>query len=244
MRKSNGLQPSASWLNCQAGRALRACIPRSAAERSRLSHRVVPEDAGSEQTCPDLPAVGSVHVTLESDDGSIAGEIDAPPLALSSWPDHDRELGIIARMFGSPAVTSSGSRGIIPATVQLRGNLQLSPDWRRTPDALTFTFIWYRIPQLSADRIGIGLSVWYREPTEPCVGACRHQSLAMAIPPDGCLPWELLSNGVCVKLEDHPEYGAPPAPVDAGVAAPPSVPVPQDAGTAPPDIPELPDAGD
>lgn len=168
----------------------------------------LPIEAGSGESCGGPQLQGSVHVTLDTDDGAIAGAFDAPLpfIQSSSWSAYDRKL--TANMDWS-------------ATQQLRGNLQVVSDGTRTPVRLGFQFLWYRIDEIPADRVGIGITLYYQEPKPPpCVGSCWIDGLATAVPPDDCLPWELPSNGVCGKIEDHPEYGAGPSSADAGVSPP------------------------
>jgi hypothetical protein len=189
----------------EQGRSSRITVTARLNESIRLAEAFA-LDAGSDQSCAVLQAIGSVHVTLDSDDGSIAGEIEAQPLHPHAiWPEHDRKLGIISDW--GPAI-------------QLRGNLQLSPLHGGIPERLTFQLVWYRIPEIPADRIGIGITAHYQtSAADPYDASLSQESLAMAVPSDDCLPWQLSSGGLCVELADHPLYGAPP-PVDAGVAEP------------------------
>ncbi|HKO92745.1 MAG TPA: hypothetical protein VJU61_16435 [Polyangiaceae bacterium] len=162
----------------------------------------LPLDGGSGQRCP-VHLMGSVHVTLATDDGSISGSFDANPTYWLSPPKHARKLALMVEW--GPAV-------------QLQGNLQLNPQPTAGPRRLTLQFVWYRIDAIAADRVGVGITVHEAQSEgTPCVGLCRlTHALATAVPLDDCLPWELPLNGACVALAEHPVYGASASPPDAG----------------------------
>jgi hypothetical protein len=155
--------------------------------------RTLPVDAGSQLNCGSS-AQGTVHVTLESNDGSMDGSFDAFVPYWLSPPKYDRKLSLLVDW---------------SAGVQLRGNLALSPDPTRTPRYVELQFLWYRVAPGPGDRIGIGIVLYYEEP-RPCNGGqCNFENLALGVPLDDCLPWELPDQGACVALALHPQYGAP-----------------------------------
>jgi len=186
----------------QQARSSRVTVTAQLNERIRVRQRL-PKDAGSGQGCGTWVA-GSVHVTLNSDDASIEGGFDARTPYWLARPAYDRRLTLLEDW--SP-------------TIQLHGNLELKPDLSRTPSKLQLQFLWYRIDEIPADRIGIGIVLYYQEPKlSGCSGGgCLFEYLATAVPPDDCLPWQLPSDGSCVDLQNHPLYGAPPSVPEAGV---------------------------
>jgi hypothetical protein len=195
-------QANVSWR--EQSRSSRVTVSAHLNDRVKTWHQL-PLDAGSSQHCTSW-VQGSVNVKLETDDGSISGSFDT---------DRIFDLEYDQKLFLGPDWSSA---------IQLQGNLALTPDLTRTPARVQLQFVWYRVAPGPGDRIGIAIVSYFKEnkATPECGGApCNFQTLAFAVPTDGCLPRELPLNGACVPIETHPEYGAPPAVhSDAG---PPSV---------------------
>jgi hypothetical protein len=143
-------------------------------------------DAGSGQNCGSWVR-GSVHVELDSDDGSIAGSFDTQHI---ERPIHSPSLEV------GMDWTSA---------VQLHGNLELEPDVTRTPVHVLFFFTWYRVAASPSDRVSLVIQLDYAEPAAgPECGPllCGVQFIARATPPDGCEANELRSEGTgtCVAF--------------------------------------------
>jgi hypothetical protein len=143
-------------------------------------------DAGSGQDCGSWVR-GSVHVDLDSDDGSIAGAFDT-------------------QRIDAPIYSPSLEVGMDwTSAVELHGNLALEPDITRTPVHVFLFFTWYRVATSPSDRVSLVIQLNYAEPaTAPECGPlpCDVQLIARATPPDGCEANELRSEGTgtCVAL--------------------------------------------
>lgn len=158
---------------------------------ARLSDRVTVTrnlaiDAGSDQDCGSWVR-GSVHVALDSDDGSIAGSFDTERIPA---PIHSPSLEVGMNW---------------TSEVQLHGNLELEPDVTRTPVKVLFFLTWFRVATTPSDRVSLVIQLNYAQdaPGPECgQRPCRVQFLARATPPDGCAANELPSerDGTCVAF--------------------------------------------